>query len=257
MAVNYNPSIVSSGMVLYLDAGNPRSYPGTGNIWSDLSGQNNTATVTDNTFASPGVIYNGSTTFATVPNGTITGATLGFFKDPNPFWPVPGNTWTISAWFKFPVAPVTARVGNSSYVICGMSGGIGGGETMTLFVSSGTDATFAPIPYFCCIGIRGVKTQISPASVNTNTWNNAVATWDGIAGRVYFNGADRGAMNVGAQIIQNGYFFGVGQTGAGGNTVVPTQLYEGDLGIITVYNRSLSAQEVDTNYQVLRTRYGV
>ena len=33
--------IVTSGSILYLDAGNPASYPGTGNIWTDLSGNNN------------------------------------------------------------------------------------------------------------------------------------------------------------------------------------------------------------------------
>jgi hypothetical protein len=31
MAVGYNPSIVSDGLVMYLDAANSRSYSGTGN----------------------------------------------------------------------------------------------------------------------------------------------------------------------------------------------------------------------------------
>lgn len=34
----YGPNVVTSGLVLYLDAANTRSYPGTGTTWFDLSG---------------------------------------------------------------------------------------------------------------------------------------------------------------------------------------------------------------------------
>ncbi len=39
--VTYGPNIVTDGLVLYLDAGNPESYPGSGTIWYDLIGDNN------------------------------------------------------------------------------------------------------------------------------------------------------------------------------------------------------------------------
>jgi hypothetical protein len=38
MATLYSPRIVTNGLVLYLDAANPRSYPGSGTSWFDLSG---------------------------------------------------------------------------------------------------------------------------------------------------------------------------------------------------------------------------
>jgi len=38
MAISYNTSIIRNGLVLYLDAANPKSYPGTGTSWFDLSG---------------------------------------------------------------------------------------------------------------------------------------------------------------------------------------------------------------------------
>jgi prepilin-type N-terminal cleavage/methylation domain-containing protein len=48
-----NPlSIVTNGLVLNLDAGNPASYPGTGTTWFDLSGNNNNGTLVN------GVGYN-------------------------------------------------------------------------------------------------------------------------------------------------------------------------------------------------------
>ena len=41
MGIAYNPKIVTDGLVLALDAANPKSYPGTGSTWFDLSGRNN------------------------------------------------------------------------------------------------------------------------------------------------------------------------------------------------------------------------
>ena len=43
MAVFSGPEIVNNGLVLHLDAGNSRSYPGTGTAWIDLSGNGNTS----------------------------------------------------------------------------------------------------------------------------------------------------------------------------------------------------------------------
>lgn len=38
VGVNYNSKIITNGLVLCVDAGNRRSYPGTGTVWTDLSG---------------------------------------------------------------------------------------------------------------------------------------------------------------------------------------------------------------------------
>jgi hypothetical protein len=49
MATNYNPRIVTDGLVLCLDAANPKSYPGSGTTWYDLSGNSNDADIDVNT----------------------------------------------------------------------------------------------------------------------------------------------------------------------------------------------------------------
>ena len=41
MGIAYNTSMVSDGLVVYVDAANPRSYSGTGNTWYDLRGNRN------------------------------------------------------------------------------------------------------------------------------------------------------------------------------------------------------------------------
>lgn len=47
MSYSNGPKIVSSGLLSCYDTTNPRSYPGTGTTWFDLSGNNNHATLTN------------------------------------------------------------------------------------------------------------------------------------------------------------------------------------------------------------------
>ena len=45
MSLAHSPSIVMNGLILCLDAANPKSYPGTGTTWYDLSGNGAHGTV--------------------------------------------------------------------------------------------------------------------------------------------------------------------------------------------------------------------
>ena len=52
----YDSSFNSNGALLYLDAGNTASYPGSGTAWTDLSGNTNNATLNGSpTFTNAGV----------------------------------------------------------------------------------------------------------------------------------------------------------------------------------------------------------
>ena len=56
MATRYSPAIVTSGLVLCLDAANRKSYPGSGTTWTDLSGNGNNGTLIDSpTFNTDGI----------------------------------------------------------------------------------------------------------------------------------------------------------------------------------------------------------
>ena len=49
----YGPKIITNGLVLYLDAANRNSYPGSGTTCTDLSGNNNNFTLVNGpTFSS-------------------------------------------------------------------------------------------------------------------------------------------------------------------------------------------------------------
>jgi hypothetical protein len=45
MAISYGSKLVNNGLALHLDAANPKSYPGSGTVWSDLSENNNNGSV--------------------------------------------------------------------------------------------------------------------------------------------------------------------------------------------------------------------
>ena len=78
MGLAHSPRIVTDGLVLCLDAGNTKSYPGSGTTWTDLSGNGNTGTLTN------GVGYSGdnlgSLSFDGVNDftSTITGEDFNF-----------------------------------------------------------------------------------------------------------------------------------------------------------------------------------
>ena len=42
MSFGNGPRIVTDGLILSLDAADKNSYPGSGTVWTDLSGNNNT-----------------------------------------------------------------------------------------------------------------------------------------------------------------------------------------------------------------------
>ena len=82
MTRTHSPRIVTDGLVLALDAGNTKSYPGSGTSWSDLSGQGNTGTLTNGpTYSSAdggSIVFDGSNDSATLPTLDIAGNELTF-----------------------------------------------------------------------------------------------------------------------------------------------------------------------------------
>jgi hypothetical protein len=90
MATYYSPSIVTNGLVLCLDAGNSKSYPGTGTTWTDISNNGNNGVLTNGpTFNSAnggGVVFDGVNDYISVPYskdlGLNTGVTFELFLKP-------------------------------------------------------------------------------------------------------------------------------------------------------------------------------
>jgi hypothetical protein len=69
MSVHAGPNIVESGLVLALDAANPKSYPGTGTTWFDISGNGNHFTLYNGpTFSNGALTFDGTNDYARTNN---------------------------------------------------------------------------------------------------------------------------------------------------------------------------------------------
>ena len=103
-------SIVTSGLVLHLDAGNPTSYSGTGTTWYDLSTSGKNATL------GAGVYYNSADGGVLTFNGSSTGiATIASAQVMSDLT----NNMTIEVWYKGnTLTPRLLNTGNGSNGIC-------------------------------------------------------------------------------------------------------------------------------------------
>jgi hypothetical protein len=82
--------IITDGLIMNVDAGNPLSYPGSGLIWADISGNNNNATLTNGpTYVSAGsssyISFDGTNDYAQINNVVLSGS----------------QDFTISAWVRY------------------------------------------------------------------------------------------------------------------------------------------------------------
>lgn len=219
MATNYGTSIVTSGLVLYADAGNVKSYPGSGTAWNDLSETKATGTLTNSPTYSTGpaaFTFNGSTTYVDCGNPTAlrlaTAVTLEVWCNPT------SSTGLGNLIQKNDNTGYRFRIDNGN-----------------LWVYSNTNAVVS-----------------SGAPCANGVWSHCVATF-GPSGLVaYVNGASVASnttaytpSNVTSSPVQIGCFSpGV-------------EIFNGKISIAKIYNRVLTAQEVLQNFNALRTRHGI
>lgn len=102
MGIVYNTSIVRNGLVLHLDAANPKSYPGSGTLWTNLTADGNNGTLYNGPtydLANKGsVIFDGVNDYVDVSLATTTSRTVNIiYKLTNPAsgW---GPLWRVEDW---------------------------------------------------------------------------------------------------------------------------------------------------------------
>jgi len=228
MATNYNPRIITDGLVLCLDAANPKSYPGSGDTWFDLSGNGN----------------NGTLNGAGYDNGSLGSLSFDETDDnvncgDNDIFKI-SSTLTLEAWFRI-----------STYVnwsgIIGKSNTVKGVYVMHLSASAQR--------------VRFSYNSVSPWTVNiidgnttlnTNQWYHSVITYDGTNVNFYINGSLDKTQNIGSITFDTGSGFPVtlGQDPPGTN-----EFFNGRIAKASIYNRALTASEISQNYLATKSRY--
>jgi hypothetical protein len=230
MATNYNPKIITDGLVLALDAGNTKSYPGSGTAWTDLSGNGNTGTLTGGpTFDGANL---GSIVFDGVDDYVTTGTTL---TDADELFADTGTAWSTSSWFNVDVISGTNRA------VTGRGGGTGTAAVYAVWIENNN----------LRVRLRGATVTNISTSIASNTWYNVVVTWDGTTANGYLNG-QFGTTLVAGTVPNQTNTFTVGATNSGTNAK-----FDGKISQTLVYNRALTASEIQQNFNATRGRYGI
>ena len=220
MAVGYNPSIVSDGLVLYLDPASQRSYSGSGNTAYDLSGSGNTSALTN------GPTFNSSNLGAFVLDGS------------NDYILVNSQANILSKTAYTKIAFI--YISNFSTVNNIISGGFSGQHAFWMF---GTDKLNA--------GHNGAwNTVVGATSLSLNTWYFAAVTYSDSTGwKLYLNGREDGT-SVDTTTFTGNQEISIGSYNTGNN-------FTGRIASVQVYNRALTASEIVQNYNATKRRYGL
>lgn len=228
MGAYSGPEVVTSGLVLSLDAGNTRSYPGSGTTWTDLSGNGNNGTL------------NSGPTFNSANGGNIV---FDGVNDHGSCAANPTNiltTLTMEAWFR----PVGAPL-NGYHVVFQKEGGYSGASVYGLRVENNA-RIYAMISYDNLVA--NVYTLYANTSISNNTWYHIASTYDSsYVWRLYVDGVLVNATTLAATPYQNSSEINIG-TG-------DSRYANGNIALVRVYNRAFTEQEVRLNYLSNKSRF--
>ena len=223
MSVSGGPDIVENGLVLCLDAGNTKSYPGSGTVWTDLSRNGNNGTLTNGpTFGSAdggAIVFDGSNDYVTVPS-------LPNFANINQL--------TAIVWAKSAVA----NWNESGFLISRRNQFIihpnAGSKNVAFYINSNgwTDGTVNYTPD------------------NIMIYNQYSITYNAGALRGYGNGILRSSGTVGAGLTSDS-----GKTEIGRDEDIANRFLNGSIAMVQVYYRALSATEILQNYNATKGRF--
>ena len=228
MASNYNPSIVTSGLVLCLDAGNTKSYPGSGTAWTDLSGNGRTAT-----------LYN-SPTYNSTNGGTFDLNSSNQYADISSFANYNfGSAITIGFWHY----NSSTNIGKYRGVVCNVYTSGTGFDFRYGSEDSGTRLNAI---------IRTTSSSYSlTTTANADTWGYYSFTYDGTVLSLYKNGALVGST------FAAGSLSSVNDSVDIGRNANSAEYLNGRLANVHIYSTALTAAQILQNYNALRGRFGL
>jgi hypothetical protein len=262
MSTSYSPRAVTSGLVFYLDAANPKSLAsGSKTSWVDLSSNrlvctfsslsgsnygNNFATATGSVTAI--VMNTGSVGFGVVTTG-VSFNNLGILT----------NGYTFESVVNLNGYATNARAQGS--LILGAVG-----STQGLMASLNADNVFCMSTYYTntsSVSV-GLQAQASGTPIQSGSWyhlTGVVELTPTPINRIYINGVQAGT---------NSGFSGFASLNDGGLTVGGTttllgaspnqyeyEAWNGAIALSRIYNRPLKPTEILQNFNATRGRFGL
>ena len=217
-------SIVTSGLVFHLDAGNASSYPGSGTTWYDLSGNGYNGTLGASTAAPTYSNQNGGSLVFDGSNDYVQTPLTGTFSQ-----------ITFDYWGFFDDATLSTTSRNESAF----------GDWTSNRVHWGTRWS---------VGMHWNVNNAWIAVPTTNLrygWNHFSLIWDNSASQklIYINSILSSSEATNGNMVLGDFKIGVATN--------LNAYYRGNISNFRVYNRALSALEIMQNFQATKTRFGL
>ena len=224
MGVAGGPDLIQDGLILDLDASDRNSYVSGSTTWFDLSGNNNSGSLVNGPTFNSGnggsIVFDGSDDYVNCGNSNSLKIT---------------GSLTINTFFKanllnIDYQPIVA-MGDDSY------------RFQRHFNTN-----------YLAFGSRniGLTDLVSNSTISTGVWYNATAVYNGSQMLIYINGILNASGNASGNLPVSNYNLWVG-----GNSQAPSRIWNGNISIVQIYNRALSASEVLQNYNATKTRFGL
>ena len=227
MAVGYNPSIVSDGLVFFLDPANTRCYSGSGNTANGLIGGIN------------GTLVNG-VGFSSANNGSF------FFDGTNDY--INTNQYSSSIGLT-----------SSDFTIC-LWTKIVDNNQFNAFVSRTSSNLPAPFDMYTHTADRKMRILVGNTSawvtLQSNNqlplaWTYLTFTLNSILASLYYNAVLDISTNMATVRIESANPIIIGTRDDNFTHM------KGNIGQVQIYNRALSQQEILQNFNATRFRYGI
>jgi hypothetical protein len=223
-----------NGLVLVLDAGNPASYPGTGTIWTDTVGGKTFTLYNNPTYSSDNGGYLNFNTTAT-QYGYCTNSLPNLSQWTVIAWHYWDGTWTGTA-----PAIVTDAYPGQTY-------------NLNYCIAPALDDA----PYIEAGFYNGNSWETTPSNayqLTPNTWHQVVGTYDGSSIKLYVdNVLVEQASQTGTPISSQGGIYLMRRWD------IPEieECWGGNLGVVQIYNYSLSTSDITNNWNANRSRFGL
>ena len=237
MATEYNPKIVIDNLIFCADAGNTKSYPGSGTTWTDISGKSFSGALTNMTASNH---TSGASGYFTFDGSNESVFFTGGIKTNVP-------PLTISAWIKRNgtqanwASPISGRQTSPSSK-CFDFAVYSGDELRYTWENQSTSWDYDP-----SITIPNNEWVMCAVSVTSSAATLYMFELDGTVSK----GTNTTTHNSGIYPFDSAGDLTIGEDPVSMNN----RFFKGDISTCLVYSKALSQTELQQNFDALKDRY--
>ncbi|MBE97572.1 MAG: hypothetical protein CMB91_00725 [Flammeovirgaceae bacterium] len=239
-AVHHKPGIINDNLILHLDASDPNSLdPNDLSVWNDLSSSNN-----DLSQFSGSVVYSDNWGGSLVFDNDL-------YKRDSDLNNMSSTNITISMWIKTTdqnclLAALSRSKGSTGYYyefILHIPSDENGEFRFWDFKTKNSNPKYG-------FHTNGSKNNLSKTIVNDDTWKFITFTKNNLTGKYYVNSSLDETATAHTNVNYGHDNFLIGKDWRDGGSA-----FNGSIGAVYLYTKTLSLEEITQNYNATKSRY--